>query len=564
MKSIKKLACLGFLVAVLATTTVFTISCNQEAPVTEPAPVIPAVPPVTPEPKELITILTSEQFGFGIDGWLGFADEGASSGVSWDPEGQLVWSIKTGADQSATLLYHWPELSNADGLTIRLISTGRSAMLVLAVRESDDSIYSLILPLDKGVYAEYTIPYAGFGLHPESEDENGQLDSGQLASLILVDISSAISSPNENLVLLDDIALWKGKPDTGYFTVESSDIPIPGEEFRVGVDANFIPQGEKTQLGFWVGDQRIDPLELFAVNGADSFRLRLWVGDEGESKLNYATELALRAQQAELKPYLVLFLTEYWADVNSQPAPAEWAGLDLEERATAVRQYSFETAKHFLDQGIRLDFYEIGNEIDYGICGVFAEITQPRDVESLRKDIWPSEARLIRAAVEGIRQADADAQILLHIASSTDPLLASAFFRAMEDFGVEYDYMGLSHYPTAFGLVAASRLKDTLDKLTDEVGKPIFISETAYPAETPWGGQFGGWRYALPGYPLTPEGQARWLHDFFLGMRNRGDVLGVYVFSPDFWFSGELWEPFALFDSEGKARPGVASFNLNN
>ena len=437
-------------------------------------------------------------------------------------------------------------------------------MLVLAVQESDKSVYCLMLPLDRGVYNEYVIPYAGFGLHPESDDENGRLDSDQLTSLILVDISTALSTPNENRVLLDEITLWNGVPDTAYFNSTSSSTPVTFEEFRIGVDANFIPLGETAGHGFWVGDQRVDPLELFAVNGANGLRLRLWVGDEGESKLNYATELAQRAQQAGLEPYLVLFLADYWSDVNKQPAPAEWADLSLEERIAVVRQYSFETAKHFLDQGITLDFYEIGNEIDYGICGVFADLTQPRDVESLRKNIWPDEARLIQAAIEGIRQADADAHILLHIASSSDPPFASAFFRAMIDFGVEYDYMGLSHYPTAFGLVAAARLQETLDRLTDDVGKPIFISEVAYPAQTPWGGPFGGWRYALPGYPITPEGQARWLRDFIRGMRNRGDVMGVYVFSPDFWWSGELWEPFALFDGEGKARPGVSSFNIND
>ncbi|MCK4242871.1 MAG: glycosyl hydrolase 53 family protein [Dehalococcoidia bacterium] len=210
-----------------------------------------------------------------------------------------------------------------------------------------------------------------------------------------------------------------------------------------------------------------------------------------------------------------------------------------------------------------LDFYEIGNEIDYGICGIFADATQPRDAASLRSAIWSDEARLIQAAIEGVREADPEAHILLHIASSWDPDFAVAFFQAMTDLGVEYDYVGLSYYPSAFGMVAAVRFCDTLDRLSTEIGKPIVVAETAYPAETPTGGMFGDWRRALPGYPLTPEGQAWWLADLLTGMYERGDVLGVYVFSPDFWFSGELWGPFALFDGEGEARPAVASFDIN-
>jgi hypothetical protein len=45
-------------------------------------------------------------------------------------------------------------------------------------------------------------------------------------------------------------------------------------------------------------------------------------------------------------------------------------------------------------------------------------------------------------------------------------------------------------------------------------------------------------------------------------MEARGDVVGVYCFSPEFWFAGELWGPFALFDAEGRARPAVASFGV--
>jgi arabinogalactan endo-1,4-beta-galactosidase len=308
-----------------------------------------------------------------------------------------------------------------------------------------------------------------------------------------------------------------------------------------------------------VGDDRVDPLELFAANGANAFRLRLFVGEKGESKLDFATEVAKRVTPIGLKPYLILFLSDDWADVNKQPAPAEWAGLTLEERAEAIRKYSNETVQHFIDQGITMDFYEIGNEIDYGIAGVFADTKHPRDLHTLRQTIWVDEAFLIKAAIEGVRMADPEAKILLHIATSWSPDFASAFFQAMTDLGVDYDYTGLSYYPSVFGSPSAIQFCVTLDRLSAEVGKPIIIAETAYPAEPPTGGLFNDWRRSVYGYPLTPEGQAWWLMDFLETMRGRKDVLGVYLFSPGFWFSGELWGPFALFGNDGMARPAVAS-----
>ena len=71
---------------------------------------------------------------------------------------------------------------------------------------------------------------------------------------------------------------------------------------------------------------------------------------------------------------------------------------------------------------------------------------------------------------------------------------------------------------------------------------------------------FKDWSKSLPGYPITPKGQAFWITDFIAGMRDRSDVVGIYIFGPEFWFSGEVWSPFALFDEEGRARPAVASF----
>ncbi|MFC1945741.1 glycosyl hydrolase 53 family protein [Chloroflexota bacterium] len=527
------------------------------APQSVPAPSIAPVTPPVPAASAPLTEVAAERFATGIEGWEGVADAGATSEVVWDSGGRLIWSVRAEGGQIAGLSRQWPALTGADGLTIRLTSLDRYAFLLLAVTEADGSAYSLVLPVDEAAPAEHTVSFAGFSLHQETEDENGQLDPGQLATLTLVDISAAISAAGPNRVSIEEIVLWRGVFQPDFYPVAAA---APGvKDFRVGVDANFVPQGERANHPFRAGGQPVDPLELFAANGANGFRLRLWVGDDGESKLGYATDLAKRAAGAGLRPYLVLFLAEGWADVNKQPAPAAWANLAIPERAAAVRQYAFETAQHFADEGITLDFYEIGNEIDYGICGVFADTATPRDIAYLSREIWPDEARFIQAAVEGVRQADPDARIMLHIASSWDPPLAAAFFREMADAGVEYDYMGFSHYPTAFGTAATARLFETLDRLRADIGKPVIIAEAAYPAEVPSGGLFGDWRHPLPGYPMTPLGQAWWLADLLKSMRSRPDVLGVYLFSPEFWFSGELWGPFSLFDGNGEARPAIGS-----
>jgi arabinogalactan endo-1,4-beta-galactosidase len=543
-----------------------TFSCTLATPTeveTVPAPTIQKPPPRPTIEASPLQPLAVERFDQGLSEWIAFAQDGAASEVSLSPDGGLLWSVELGPELIAVVTREWSTLTEADGLTFTLTSLDRATVLIAGVQEADGSSYGLVLPLDRGVTSQYTVALEEFGLQADSEDENDRLDPKQLISLALVDFTSYIASPKPNRVLIEEIVIWEGAPDRSNVTCASPEPISEPTGFRIGVDANFVPLGEEQGLGFWVGEARVDPLELLAANGANAFRLRLFFGEKGESKLDYVTELAKRAEQVGLDPYLILFLSDDWADVNKQPAPAVWADLTLEERAEAIRQYAQETTAHFIEQGITLDFYEVGNEIDHGIAGVFADTKHPRDPQTLQESIWPDEALLIKAAIKGVRTADPDAKIMLHIATSWSPDFARTFFRTMIDQGVDYDYVGLSFYPSAFGPLTAVQFCKTLERLKVEVGKPIIIAETAYPAEPPTGGMFNDWRRSIYGYPLTPEGQAWWLADFLAGMRSREDVLGVYIFSPAFWFSGELWAPFALFDQEGRARPAVGSLNLD-
>jgi arabinogalactan endo-1,4-beta-galactosidase len=245
--------------------------------------------------------------------------------------------------------------------------------------------------------------------------------------------------------------------------------------------------------------------------------------------------------------------------VNKQPVPEIWKDLSLEERAAAIRTYSQETVSRLLETGIDVPYYAIGNETDFGIAGVFAELDQ-RSIENLENNIWPKTAALLQAGIEGVRQVDPDALILLHIAQSYAPSFVRAYFRSMQDLGVEFDIAGLSLYPSAFGPTVIEGFCQSIELLGSELGLPVIIPEFAYPADPPTGSLFASWYNDLPGYPLTPEGQAQWLADFFEAMRAHPNVIGAYYFSPTYYWSGDLWGSFSLFDQEGRAYPAIGAF----
>lgn len=336
---------------------------------------------------------------------------------------------------------------------------------------------------------------------------------------------------------------------------------MAADGFVVGVDANYVPGMEaKGRQWRWEGE----PTDFFtgaAARGVRGFRVRLWARDDGPNGRHEATDVVRRALAAGLDPYLVIFLSDEWADLMKQPAPAAWRDLAIDARAAAVRAYSRDTVRHFRSAGLRSHRYEIGNEIDYGICGVYPAKSAKKNPDALRRRCWPDAAALIAASQQGVLEADPDATFLLHVAHWWDAEFCVAFFRFMLDHGVRVDEIGLSYFPSAniggslemeqFGAVAA--------RVHETIGRPVVVAETAYPATRDFTGQFGRWKRETPGYPLTPDGQRRWLADFLAFCRHHPAVTDVYYWSPEWWGEG-MWNGFALFDEDGSARPAWRAF----
>jgi arabinogalactan endo-1,4-beta-galactosidase len=330
---------------------------------------------------------------------------------------------------------------------------------------------------------------------------------------------------------------------------------------RVGVDANYsldMESGGSTWM--WEGKPR-DLFDGIKAQGVSEFRVRLWTKEDGPHGKAYATDVVKRALRSGLNPYLVIFLSEDWSDMMKQPIPTAWKDLSFEERLVAVRDYSRDVVTHFRKEGLHNHLYEIGNEIDYGICGEYPGKSTKKNPESLSRNLWPRSAEIIRASQAGVLEADPEAKFLLHIAHWWDLDFCVAFFRFMVEHGVQLDYAGLSYFPSSNigGSLDLEQFGTTITRLNEALDRPIIIPETAYPSTREFSGQFSRWKYEVMGYPMTPEGQQRWLADFLAYCHQHPAVHAVYYWSPE-WFGEGMWKGFALFDPKGEAKPAWASF----
>ena len=343
--------------------------------------------------------------------------------------------------------------------------------------------------------------------------------------------------------------------------------------FLNGLDMNYVPLMEECSLK-WRDEDESEIRDLFLYfrrKGANCLRVRTWVGDSGPSRLPYAKNIAERAYAVNLKIQPTIFLSDSWSDLYKQPAPKGWDTISFQDKLDRVESYISKLVKDLMPLKDICGYYQIGNEIDYGICGIFAHDKKNRkNLKWLKNHVWKHEAAILGKAVHTVRTHDNEKPIALHLGKWWDPCLVTSFLSAMDEFNVEYEIVCFSFYPTMFGvsLEPLGQFKEIAEKNR----KVVAIAEYAYPSK-PVKGQFWFMNKPSPGYTLTPEGQSLWLRDFLVQCR-RLNLHAAFYWSPELYLTkdhkGKLsepeemplsfgWGPMSFFDEKGCGKPCVNS-----
>ncbi len=409
---------------------------------------------------------------------------------------------------------------------------------------------------------------------------------------------SAVSAQSHHAFVteFDDFRLVEGA--TSYVALDWVDSFVPSADFMVGAAIETL-LGKRVWDQFW---RDLDPLQVMKDNGLTWIRTPVqmrsseylrntpysqWPSLPWRSEywcsLEWAERILREGADHGLRLNLQLVLSDQTAHRRIQEAPAEWKGLSLERTADLLEQYGYDTARYFKERGIPIEIYDVGNEIELGILNfrpgerisVPAGVDPNQDDSWMRENVWKPEAFLLKHAIAGIKRANPSVKITLHIAACFDlyPNQAYPFFKAMTDFGVEFDYAGLSlTYPTIDSDWPANRYSSkcwwrhilaTVDAVTS-LGKRVMISEGSYPND-PTGVQ----QSPMPDYPYTPKGQAAWVHDVLRFARNASNVLGFFYWDVDL-FPGIFHETtvtpeehYGLFGSDSQIFPAMREFNAN-
>ena len=339
-----------------------------------------------------------------------------------------------------------------------------------------------------------------------------------------------------------------------------------------GGDVSSLVRGE--QLGgvyYTASGQQENALEILHAAGMNYARLRVWVnpadGFDNERELLAG---AREASRHHLKLFLDFHYSDTWADPAHQSVPAAWAGHSLTQLESDLYTYSAKVVGDLVRQGTPPDMVQTGNEINGGMLW-------PTGQDWGSSSAWPDFGALLKSAIAGVKSADPDTKIALHIANAADWGGVQWWYDNAIVQGVPFDVIALSYYSYWHGYL--DELQTTLDNTAARYGKPIMLAETAYPFTLASGDPTATLSFSTAseletGYAATPAGQAAMFRDTLSIVQAvpNGLGLGAFYWEPTWtvvkgngWdpsdpSSGDGWENQAMFDYNDKALPVIADY----
>ncbi len=309
-----------------------------------------------------------------------------------------------------------------------------------------------------------------------------------------------------------------------------------------------------------VNNQRInDVITWVKQQGWNAARVRLFVNPDNASaqhkgqgviqNIDTVMVLGQRIKAAGMKFMLDFHYSDTWADPSAQTTPAEWAGLDDEQLAIKVYEYTRDCLRQLKAAGATPDYIQTGNEISYGMLWGPAGTPQSQLKQCFTNSPnanWVRFASLLIAAGKACREECPDAKVILHTERVPRVNVLLNFYNQMKNRGVDYDIIGLSYYPYYHGML--SQLGTAISAVTQSFpDKPIMIVETGY-----------SYKYSVGDidcsltWPLTNEGQRKFTADLIAKLKQYDQVKGLFWWFPEaneYGLGGSLWNILHVNDA---------------
>lgn len=205
--------------------------------------------------------------------------------------------------------------------------------------------------------------------------------------------------------------------------------------------------------------------------GVNYVRIRVWNNpyDEnnngfggGNNDLAKAVTMGKLATDAGMRVMIDFHYSDFWTDPGKQKSPRAWEGMSIENKATALYEFTKSSLQTLKDSGVDVGMVQVGNETNNGIAG---------------ETDFTNMCRLFSSGSKAVREVFSSAKVVLHF---TDPgkVDYSTVASKLNDNEVDYDVFASSYYPFWHG--SLDNLKANLNKVATNYNKEVIVAETSY------------------------------------------------------------------------------------
>lgn len=328
-------------------------------------------------------------------------------------------------------------------------------------------------------------------------------------------------------------------------------IPDISDDFYRGMDASAVLALENSGVKYYNFDgEEQDVFMTLAQAGVNYIRLRVWNDPYDENGNGYgggnndvatAITLGQRATKYGMKVCIDFHYSDFWADPKKQFVPKAWEGMEIEEKADALYDFTLDSLTQLLEAGVDVGMVQIGNEINNGMSG-------ETDVANIRKLLTAGSKAVREAAVNSGKEILVD----VHYTNIDDMKKLDTLLTGLQVKEIDYDIVGLSFYPYWHGTI--EDLKNAIIHIRDTYGKKVYVAENAYcyTAEDGDGSanSVEGTDDLAEGYSASVQGQANEVRDVCAAASEAG-AEGVFYWEGT-WIpvgpadadNSDLWEKY--------------------
>ena len=323
-------------------------------------------------------------------------------------------------------------------------------------------------------------------------------------------------------------------------------IPDISDDFYRGMDASAVLALENSGVKYYNFDgEEQDVFMTLAQAGVNYIRLRVWNDPYDENGNGYgggnndvatAITLGQRATKYGMKVCIDFHYSDFWADPKKQFVPKAWEGMEIEEKADALYDFTLDSLTQLLEAGVDVGMVQIGNEINNGMSG-------ETDVANIRKLLTAGSKAVREAAVNSGKEI----LVAVHYTNIDDMKKLDTLLTGLQVKEIDYDIVGLSFYPYWHGTI--EDLKNAIIHIRDTYGKKVYVAENAYcyTAEDGDGSanSVEGTDDLAEGYSASVQGQANEVRDVCAATSESG-AEGI------FYWEG-TWIPVGPADADNSA-----------